>query len=80
MTVPTVNGMFPGPPIEVNEGDRVIVKVTNKQVYPATLHWYVCPFLVSFLNHLERGFDHGIVVFLSRTLNPRYCTEGSVPV
>ncbi|XP_073385027.1 laccase-12 [Physcomitrium patens] len=38
--IPTVNGRFPGPTIEVNEGDKLIVKVTNKQQYPVTLHWH----------------------------------------
>ncbi|XP_024403105.1 laccase-12 [Physcomitrium patens] len=38
--IPTVNGRFPGPTIEVNEGDTLVIKVTNKQQYPVTLHWH----------------------------------------
>lgn len=39
VTVATVNGQLPGPTIEVNEGDTLVIKVTNKQVYPVTMHW-----------------------------------------
>lgn len=36
----TVNGQFPGPTIAVNEGDTVIVKVTNHVKYNTTIHWH----------------------------------------
>jgi FtsP/CotA-like multicopper oxidase with cupredoxin domain len=36
----TVNGQFPGPTIAVNEGDEVIVKVTNDVKHNTTIHWY----------------------------------------
>jgi hypothetical protein len=41
VTVATVNGLFPGPPVEITEGDTLVVEVTNKQVYPVTMHWCV---------------------------------------
>ncbi|KAJ7555524.1 hypothetical protein O6H91_05G043900 [Diphasiastrum complanatum] len=36
----SVNGMFPGPTIHVNEGDRVVVKVTNFVLYNMSIHWH----------------------------------------
>ncbi|KAK0592240.1 hypothetical protein LWI29_015636 [Acer saccharum] len=36
----TVNGMFPGPTLEVNNGDTLVVKVTNKARYNVTIHWH----------------------------------------
>jgi laccase len=35
----TVNGQFPGPTLEVNNGDTLVVKVTNKARYNVTIHW-----------------------------------------
>jgi laccase len=49
VTVATVNGLFPGPPVEITEGDTLVVKVTNKQVYPVTMHWYVSRAVFSLL-------------------------------
>lgn len=37
----TVNGKYPGPTIDVNEGDNVHVTVTNKAAMNTTIHWYV---------------------------------------
>ncbi|XP_040992085.1 laccase-12-like [Juglans microcarpa x Juglans regia] len=36
----TVNGQYPGPTLEVNNGDTLIVKVTNKARYNVTIHWH----------------------------------------
>eukprot|EP00249_Psilotum_nudum_P011141 c22986_g4_i1 orf=178-1710(+) len=36
----TVNGKFPGPTLYAQEGDRVIVKVTNSAKYNVTIHWH----------------------------------------
>ncbi|XP_027925724.1 laccase-7-like [Vigna unguiculata] len=36
----TVNGLFPGPTINVREGDTVIVHVLNEGPYDITLHWH----------------------------------------
>ncbi|KAF3971732.1 hypothetical protein ACB098_06G136800 [Castanea mollissima] len=36
----TVNGQYPGPTLEVNNGDTVVVKVTNKAQYNVTIHWH----------------------------------------
>ncbi|WCJ19957.1 laccase 12 [Euphorbia peplus] len=36
----TVNGMFPGPTLEVNDGDTLAVKVTNRARYNLTIHWH----------------------------------------
>ncbi|KAJ6343965.1 hypothetical protein OIU76_005662 [Salix suchowensis] len=36
----TVNNMFPGPVVYAQEGDRLIVKVTNESPYNATIHWH----------------------------------------
>ncbi|KAG0600056.1 hypothetical protein M758_11G003900 [Ceratodon purpureus] len=40
VSVATVNGMFPGPIVEINEGDTLVIKVTNRQIYPVTMHWH----------------------------------------
>ncbi|KAF0902254.1 hypothetical protein E2562_014488 [Oryza meyeriana var. granulata] len=36
----TVNGQFPGPTIEVYDGDTVAVKAVNMARYNVTLHWH----------------------------------------
>lgn len=35
----TVNGLYPGPRIDVREGDAVVVHVINKSPYNITIHW-----------------------------------------
>ncbi|KAG0369235.1 hypothetical protein BGZ54_010522 [Gamsiella multidivaricata] len=35
-----VNGMFPGPLVEANTGDRIVVKVTNKLNNGTAVHWH----------------------------------------
>jgi FtsP/CotA-like multicopper oxidase with cupredoxin domain len=35
-----INGQFPGPLIEVNRGDRVLVNVTNNLSNASTIHWH----------------------------------------
>lgn len=35
-----INGQFPGPLIRVNEGDRVLINVTNELSDPTTMHWH----------------------------------------
>jgi laccase len=37
--VTVVNGQFPGPVVEVNEGDSVAVHVVNKSPHNITIHW-----------------------------------------
>ncbi|RID42801.1 hypothetical protein BRARA_J02661 [Brassica rapa] len=36
----TVNGVFPGPTLEVNDGDTLEVKVLNRARYNITIHWH----------------------------------------
>ncbi|KAJ9175944.1 hypothetical protein P3X46_014443 [Hevea brasiliensis] len=36
----TVNGMFPGPTLEVNNGDTLVVSVVNRAQYNVTIHWH----------------------------------------
>ncbi|PON97269.1 Laccase [Trema orientale] len=36
----TINGMFPGPVIYAEEGDGIIVKVTNESPFNITIHWH----------------------------------------
>ncbi|KAM0941210.1 putative laccase [Dioscorea sansibarensis] len=36
----TVNGMFPGPTLEVNDGDTLVVRVVNRVRYNVTIHWH----------------------------------------
>eukprot|EP00249_Psilotum_nudum_P025219 c29483_g1_i1 orf=338-2059(-) len=36
----TVNGQYPGPTIYAQEGDRIIVKVSNGVGYNVTIHWH----------------------------------------
>ncbi|KAK7389788.1 hypothetical protein VNO78_25082 [Psophocarpus tetragonolobus] len=36
----TINGMFPGPIINAQEDDRIIVKVTNMTPFNVTIHWH----------------------------------------
>ncbi|KAF9547968.1 hypothetical protein EC957_007481 [Mortierella hygrophila] len=35
-----VNGMFPGPLVEANAGDRIVVRVTNDMVNGTAIHWH----------------------------------------
>ncbi|GER50926.1 laccase [Striga asiatica] len=36
----TVNGMFPGPTLEVQNGDSLVVNVVNRARYNVTIHWH----------------------------------------
>ncbi|GJV33330.1 laccase-12-like protein [Tanacetum coccineum] len=36
----TVNGQFRGPTLEVNNGDTLVIHVTNKARYNVTIHWH----------------------------------------
>ncbi|KAL6840196.1 hypothetical protein ACP4OV_030006 [Aristida adscensionis] len=36
----TVNNQLPGPTIEANEGDTLVVHVVNRSPYPLSLHWH----------------------------------------
>lgn len=36
----TVNGQFPGPTLEVREGDTLVVNVVNHAQYNVTIHWH----------------------------------------
>ncbi|KAI0501897.1 hypothetical protein KFK09_016842 [Dendrobium nobile] len=36
----TVNGQFPGPNIEVRNGDTLIITVSNRTPYNVTIHWH----------------------------------------
>ncbi|KAL2526680.1 Laccase-12 [Abeliophyllum distichum] len=36
----TVNGMYPGPTLEVNNGDTLVINVVNRAQYNATIHWH----------------------------------------
>ncbi|KAK6927150.1 N-acetyltransferase B complex, non-catalytic subunit [Dillenia turbinata] len=36
----TVNGQFPGPTLEVHNGDTLVIKVQNNARYNITLHWH----------------------------------------
>ncbi|PPR91341.1 hypothetical protein GOBAR_AA29344 [Gossypium barbadense] len=36
----TVNGMFPGPTLEIKNGDTLEVQVVNKGRYNVTIHWH----------------------------------------
>ncbi|KAI3735019.1 hypothetical protein L6452_14505 [Arctium lappa] len=36
----TVNGQFPGPTLEVNNGDSLVIHVVNKARYNVTIHWH----------------------------------------
>ncbi|XBH98734.1 hypothetical protein VPH35_128201 [Triticum aestivum] len=39
-SIVTVNGEFPGPALLAREGDRVVVRVTNRVAHNVTLHWH----------------------------------------
>ncbi|EEF46029.1 laccase-13 isoform X2 [Ricinus communis] len=36
----TVNGQFPGPTLEVRDGDSLVIKAVNNAKYNVTLHWH----------------------------------------
>ncbi|PKI54649.1 hypothetical protein CRG98_024934 [Punica granatum] len=36
----TVNGQFPGPTLEVRDGDSLVIKAINQARYNITLHWH----------------------------------------
>jgi len=42
----TVNGQFPGPTLEVREGDTLVINVVNRAQYNVTIHWYTYIHLV----------------------------------
>lgn len=35
----TVNGQFPGPTLQVNNGDALVINVVNRAQYNVTIHW-----------------------------------------
>ena len=35
-----INGQFPGPLIRVNQGDRLLINVTNQIANATTMHWH----------------------------------------
>ncbi|CAM0152175.1 unnamed protein product [Urochloa decumbens] len=39
-SIMTVNGQFPGPAVEISEGDSLIVRVMNRGRYNVTVHWH----------------------------------------
>ncbi|CAM0145679.1 unnamed protein product [Urochloa decumbens] len=39
-SIMTVNGQFPGPTVEMSEGDSLIVRVINRGRYNVTVHWH----------------------------------------
>ena len=39
-SIVTVNGEYPGPALLAREGDRVVVRVTNRVAHNVTLHWH----------------------------------------
>ncbi|EKM52908.1 uncharacterized protein PHACADRAFT_100639 [Phanerochaete carnosa HHB-10118-sp] len=39
-TMLVVNGLFPGPTIEANQGDQIVVTVTNQLSTRTTIHWH----------------------------------------
>ncbi|KAG2614515.1 putative laccase-17 [Panicum virgatum] len=39
-SIMTVNGQFPGPALEVSEGDSLMVRVINRGSYNVTVHWH----------------------------------------
>lgn len=41
--------MFPGPTLEVNNGDTLEVKVHNRARYNITIHWYILHTSIYFL-------------------------------
>ncbi|PWA36177.1 laccase 12 [Artemisia annua] len=36
----TVNGQYPGPTLEVHDGDTLVIKVVNRGKYNVTIHWH----------------------------------------
>lgn len=48
--------MYPGPTLEVNNGDTLVVKVTNKARYNVTIHWYI--YIFSFACGLHAVGSH----------------------
>ncbi|KAK4407722.1 Laccase-12 [Sesamum angolense] len=38
--ITTVNGQFPGPTITACNGDKLVIRVTNRAAYNVTLHWH----------------------------------------
>lgn len=39
VAIATVNGMYPGPTLDINEGDTMVIKVTSNVNDDVTLHW-----------------------------------------
>jgi laccase len=71
----TVNGQFPGPTIEVNSGDTLVIRAVNMAQYNVTLHWHG-------LRQLRNGWADGPEFVTQCPIRPgssytyRYTTEG----
>lgn len=39
VVIPTVNGLHPGPTIDVREGDTLVITVLSKVDTNVTIHW-----------------------------------------
>jgi hypothetical protein len=57
-----INGQFPGPVIEANEGDRLVVQVNNFMAIPSAIHWH-------------GQYQNGTITFLRLTKAPISWTE-----
>lgn len=40
VAIATMNGMYPGPTLDINEGDTMVIKVTSNVDNDVTLHWW----------------------------------------
>ena len=63
--VTVVNGQLPGPVIDVNEGDSVVVHVVNKSPYNITIHGNEISALIinpSFISSMHKGIPLPITV------------------
>lgn len=39
VSIPVVNGKYPGPTVHIDEGDTVIAKITNDVDHEVSIHW-----------------------------------------
>ncbi|PKU71340.1 Laccase-3 [Dendrobium catenatum] len=52
-TIITVNGQFPGPTLEANNGDSLVIKVVNRVKYNISIHWHG-------LRQMRNGWADGV--------------------
>lgn len=77
--IAVVNGMFPGPVVHAQEGDRIVVNVTNATPFNITIHWYNLPLNTFFALRSILGFQiKHFLILHSLLLSKAWCKANTV--